>query len=93
MSETDPYAAPDAPNVETAKELKAAPVVDSFDQPVAGKPVEAPVTEEATVPEGSIKEVLAWVGDDATKAQAALDAEKTGEKRTTLISKLESVIN
>lgn len=93
MSETDPYAAPDAPNVEEAKVLTPAPVVDSFDQTVAEKPAEAPQTEEATVPEGSIKEVLAWVGEDATKAQAALDAEKTGEKRTTLVSKLEAIIN
>lgn len=93
MSDTDPYAAPDAPNVEQARVLTPAPVVDSFDQTVAEKPVEAPQTEEAAVPEGSIKEVLAWVGEDATKAQAALDAEKAGEKRTTLISKLEAIIN
>lgn len=93
MSDTDPYAAPDAPNVEVARVLTPAPVVDSFDQTVAEKPVEAPQTEVATVPEGSIKEVLAWVGEDATKAQAALDAEKSGDKRTTLISKLEAIIN
>lgn len=91
MSDTDPYAAPEessAPVVEVA-----APVVDSFDQPVAEKPIEAPVTEEQGVPEGSIKEVLAWVGDDATKAQAALDAENAGDTRTTLVSKLEAIIN
>lgn len=95
MSDTDPYAAPEesAPVVEVAKELKPAPVVDSFDQPVAEKAVEAPVTEEQSVPEGSIKEVLAWVGDDATKAQAALDAENAGDKRTTLITKLDAIIN
>lgn len=89
MSDTDPYMAPDAPNVEVAK----TPAVDSFDQPVAEKPVEAPVTEEQAVPEGSIKEVLAWVGDDATKAETALSAEQVGEKRTTLISKLSAIIN
>jgi hypothetical protein len=92
MSDTDPYMAPDAPNVESAKYVQT-PAVDSFDQTVAEKPVEAPVADVQTAPEGSIKEVLAWVGDDATKAQTALDAEKTGEKRTTLISKLEAVIN
>lgn len=88
MSDTDPYMAPDAPHVEEAKYA-----VVSVDQKVSEKPVEAPVTEDQKAPEGSIKEVLAWVGDDVTKAQIALKAEKSGEKRTTLISKLEAVIN
>lgn len=102
MSETDPYAAVEyVPNVidadvteskEAIEEPQAA-VVDSFDQKAAEKPVEAPVSEEQSVPEGSIKEVLGWVREDATRAQAALDAEKAGEKRTTLISKLEAIIN
>ena len=98
MSDTDPYAAKEyTPNVEEAnavsEPVSAAPVVDSFDQPVVEQPVDAPVADVQAVPEGSIKDVLAWVGDDATKAQNALDAEKTGEKRTTLISKLEAIIN
>jgi hypothetical protein len=92
MSDTDPYMAPDAPNAEEYRYVET-PVADSFDQKVDEKPVEAPVVEEQAVPEGSIKEVLAWVGDDTTKAQTALKAEKSGEKRTTLISKLEAVIN
>ena len=82
MSDTDPYMAPDAPNVQVAKYPE-----------VAEKPVEAPVTEEQAAPEGSIKEVLAWVGEDATKAVTALSAEKSGEKRTTLINKLSAIIN
>lgn len=81
MSDTDPYAAP-------VTATTVAPAVPA--QPEA---VEAPVTEEIVVPEGSIKTVLAWVGDDATRAQKALDAEHEGEKRTSLISKLESIIN
>lgn len=95
MSDTDPYAAPEpsAPAVEVAKVFAPAPIVDSFDQPVVEKAVEALVTEEQSVPEGSIKEVLAWVGDDATKAKQALDAEKSGDKRTTLINKLAAIIN
>lgn len=92
MSETDPYAAPDAPAVEEAKGITPV-AVDSFDQTVAETPVEAPQAEEATVPEGSIKAVLGWVGDDATKAQKALDAEAAGDQRSTLISKLEALIN
>lgn len=95
MSDTDPYAAKEyTPNVEEAQAVEQpAPVVDSFNQPVAEQPVEAPQTDVQAVPEGSIKDVLAWVGEDATKAQNALDAEKSGEKRTTLISKLEAIIN
>jgi hypothetical protein len=95
MSESDPYAAPDAPHVEEAR-VTAAPketVVDSFDQKVDEKPVTAPQTEEAVVPEGSIKEVLAWVGDDSTKAQQALSAEQAGEGRKTLVAKLNEIIN
>lgn len=85
MSTTDPYMALSAPNVEVARTLEV--------EKVAEKPVEAPVAEKLTAPEGSIKEVLAWVGDDAAKATTALKAEKSGEKRSTLISKLEAVIN
>jgi hypothetical protein len=88
MSETDPYAAPEnQPAVEEAK------VVDSFDQTVPVQPVEAPVVEEATVPEGSIKDVLGWVGEDPTKAQQALDVETSGEGRKTLIAQLKNLIN
>jgi hypothetical protein len=91
MSDTDPYAAKEyTPAVEYAN-------YDSFDQAPAEtpaeKPVEAPVVEEATVPEGSIKDVLGWVGDDSTKAQQALNAEEAGEGRKTLISQLKNLIN
>jgi hypothetical protein len=87
MSETDPYAAPDAPNTEEAAVPTPAPVV----APVEA--VEAPVTEEQTVPEGSIKDVLGWVGEDPTKAKAALDAEASGEKRKTLVKELNAILD
>lgn len=83
MSDTDPYM---APNVEEARFV--VPEV-----PAEVEAVEAPVTEAMVVPAGSIKTVLGWVGDDATKAKTALSAETKGEKRTSLISKLESIIN
>ena len=44
-----------------------------------------------TVPEGTAAEVLAWVGDDPARAQAALEAEEAGQQRSTLISKLETI--
>jgi len=81
MSVTDPYAAPEEPEA-----IEANPEV-----------VEANLEAEKAaeeVPEGSIKDVLAWVGTDATKAQAALDAEnKASDPRSSLISKLEAITN
>lgn len=99
MSDTDPYAAKEsAPNVEEARVAEAtvapeATVVDSFDQNVDEKATTAPQIEEEAVPEGSIKEVLGWVGEDATKAQKALEAEEAGEGRKTLVAKLNEIIN
>ena len=45
------------------------------------------------VPEGTAKEVMSWVGDDAERAQRALDAEQSsGDPRSTLVEDLERVI-
>lgn len=85
MSDTDPYA---APHVEEARFAVASEPVSAPEEPVEA----APAVEEA-VPEGSIKEVLKWVGYDREKAQRALAAEHDGEKRTTLVSKLEAIID
>lgn len=93
MSETDPYAAPDVEeanpeavkaNEEAAKNEEATPVV-------ATAPEQAPV--EDSVPEGPIHTVLDWVGDDKSRAQAALSAEEAGQKRTTLVAKLNAIID
>lgn len=82
MSDTDPYM-----SVEVASFAVPAPAVEP-------EAVEAPVTEEMIVPEGSVKKVLDWVGDDATRAQKALDAENSSDdKRTSLVSKLEAILN
>ncbi len=79
----------DAPAVQEAKAISAPEAVEA---PVVA-PQTAPVAPVEVVPEGSIKEVLAWVGNNVTKAQKALDAEHAGEKRSTLIAKLEALIN
>jgi hypothetical protein len=42
-----------------------------------------------TVPTGNIDDVKSWVGDDSDRAQQALDAEKEGQNRATLITWLE----
>lgn len=51
------------------------------------------IPEIEKVPQGTISEVLAWVDEDVDRAQAALDAEKNGAKRVTLISALEDIVN
>jgi hypothetical protein len=43
------------------------------------------------VPSGTVEEVKAWVGDDPDRAQQALDAERAGQNRSSLISHLEGV--
>lgn len=80
MSDTDPYMAPE---VEVAR-------FDVASVSVEPEVVETPVVQEA-VPEGSIKDVLAWVGDDVDKAKRALAAETEGENRKTLVTKLKEL--
>lgn len=41
-----------------------------------------------SVPDGSVAEVIAWVGDDDRRRQAALNAERAGKNRTTLLRAL-----
>jgi hypothetical protein len=43
------------------------------------------------VPDGTVQDVLDWVGDDPGRAQAALDAEQAGAQRSTLITRLEAL--
>ena len=40
------------------------------------------------VPDGTIGDVLAWVGDDPSRAEAALTAELAGKRRKTLVDAL-----
>lgn len=70
---------------------------------VPGKPGVQPGSEEDTddqtsdesdggsqdVPDGSVNEVLDWVGDDHERAQRALQVERSGQNRTTLVTELE----
>lgn len=48
--------------------------------------------QELEVPKGTVSEVLAWVDNDKERAEAALEAEKAGAKRVTLISALEDAL-
>ena len=51
-----------------------------------------PEPEPEAVPEGTIAEIKDWVGEDPARAQAALDAEKAGTNRSTLIAWLEDQV-
>lgn len=46
--------------------------------------------EPANVPDGTVAEVLEWVGDNDLRRQSALTVERAGKNRTTLIKALES---
>lgn len=92
MSETDPYAAPDAgapdvyyPPVEKLAAVAAEAVAEPVTEDAA-----APETEEA-VPAGTIAEVLAWVGEDHDRAVRALAAEEAGHNRKSLVKSLSAL--
>lgn len=96
MSVSDPYFA--GPSVEEAKTpekpVEAPKEAETTENPKTNSEsvTEAPKDSTGDVPEGSIKDVLKWVGDDVDRAKKALAAEKKGDKRSTLITKLEGVI-
>ena len=70
--------------VEIKEELVEMQEVEKEDAPV--------VVEEDTVPEGTVKEILAWVGDNKDRAILALEAENVKESpRKGLVSSLEEL--
>lgn len=53
---------------------------------------EASVVEEVDdVPTGTIDSILTWVGNDADKADRALEKEREGQNRSSLITQLEAI--
>lgn len=48
-------------------------------------------TTEAAPADGTVAEVLAEVGDDPVKAAAALEQERAGRGRSTLVDRLQSI--
>lgn len=46
---------------------------------------------QSEVPDGTVQEVLEWVGDDLARANAAYQVEVIGAGRSTLITKLEAI--
>lgn len=62
--------------------------------PPVVNPTAAADEGDLTVPEGTIAEVLEWVGDDPLRAAAALAFEQEqSSPRSTLISQLEAIVN
>lgn len=43
---------------------------------------------EPSVPDGTVAEILAWVGDDEHRAEEALQAELAGKRRKSLVDRL-----
>jgi len=60
------------------------------DAPVTRREVEEP--QGPVVPAGNVSEVLEWVGEDQERAQLALDAEKAGHGRKTLLKQLKELL-
>lgn len=56
---------------------------------VAEKPAEE--NENLEVPEGSISDIVDWVGDNKERAKLALEAEKAGKKRQSLMKTLKGI--
>lgn len=69
------------------KRLQGGKVVD-YD-PFSAEVKDTPPTSALKVPDGSISDILKWVGDDPDRASAALKAELSKETpRSTLVDKL-----
>lgn len=86
MSEHDPYAPKDP-----------AFFVNRFETGDASPPSDGAVVDPPappSLPKGTSAEVLAWVGEDAARAQEALDAEHESHKpRKGLIEELEEIVS
>lgn len=53
---------------------------------------EVEVDDSLEVPVGSVAEVLEWVGEDKERAQLALETEKAGHERKTLLKQLKDLV-
>lgn len=75
--------------VAIAKDSKSTKNKDKAPAPAA----ETTSQDPNAVPDGTTAEVLAWVGDDEARAQAALDKENADESpRKGLTSELEKIL-
>lgn len=54
-------------------------------------PAKSEEPKELVVPEGSIADILKWVGEDEERAVLALEAEEAGKKRPSLMKTLKGI--
>jgi hypothetical protein len=89
LSDTDPFAAK-TPEEVAAQEAARNPVVAP--EPVADR-LEDEVKEAEALesPNGTISEILEWVGGSPERAQIALAAEEAGQNRKNLVRQLRNI--
>lgn len=81
-----------ASHVEEWRPVPGSPAADSPEPEPEAEGSDRPGSGDQ-VPDGTIAEVLDWVGDDSDRAVAALEAEEERDQsRTTLVAALEKVI-
>jgi hypothetical protein len=67
--------------------------VDPFRPEAAAPPYIAPAPDPELLVQGTSSEVLSWVGNSASRANKALEAEMfSNDPRKTLIAKLEKIL-
>jgi len=71
--------------------LDADRVKQLFEEGMLGEPEAQPEPADDSGKPATVDEILAEVGDDKEKAAAALEAEKAGKNRSSLVSKLEAI--
>lgn len=82
---------PYTPEFVAALDDRVAAALGQQDEELGGDPAGGDVDE---VPAGTVDVVLEWVGQDAGRAQRALDAEQAAERpRTGLVDRLQKVVS
>lgn len=75
-----------------ASQSSSRPLTTVAERPTSAGPATS-TSEDAGVPNGTVPDVLAWVGDDSDRARAALDAEnRRTHPRQSLIEQLNGKI-
>lgn len=92
---TGPGLAPaQEPKAEARKSMPPIPVPPQPDPVVPEPETSAEAASAVLVPSGTTAEVIAWVGEDPTRARAALEAEQARQRpRVTLVAALHRILH
>ncbi len=96
MSKHDPYAATSAvaPRSSAPAEALSSPAPDATPAGSADTQTRPESTLTVELPQGTTKELVAWVDGDLVRAQAIIDAElATDQPRKGLLSELQELVN